>query len=48
MNRTERILYIFLKLINGKTITVQEFVEQTGKGAKTLQRDVKDINLFFY
>ncbi len=48
MNRTERILYIFLKLINGKTITVQEFVEQTGKGAKTLQRDVKDMNLFFY
>lgn len=48
MNKTSRILTLFVCLLNGDIINKSDFSKIANTGDKSIQRDIKDLNIFFY
>lgn len=48
MNKTSRILTLFVHLLNGNVIKKSDFSNIAHTGDKSIQRDIKDLNTFFY
>lgn len=48
MNKTSRILTLFVRLLNGDIINKSDFSNISNTGDKSVQRDIKDLNTFFY
>ena len=48
MNKADRILYIYSRLLQGQILKKSELAEQTGVNEKTIQRDLDDIRSFLH
>lgn len=48
MEKPERLLYIYTRLLNGKTLSKDILAQQLNVNARSIQRDISDINNFIY
>ncbi|PHK49002.1 hypothetical protein [Staphylococcus edaphicus] len=48
MEKPERFLYIYTRLINGKTINKETMSQKLDVNMRSIQRDISDINHFIY
>lgn len=48
MEKPERLLYIYTRLLNGKTISKEVLSQKLQVNIRTIQRDISDINNFIY
>ncbi|WP_210124100.1 HTH domain-containing protein [Staphylococcus sp. GDK8D64P] len=48
MDKSERLLYIFTRLFNGKKLSKEELAQQLNVNVRSIQRDFSDINNFLY
>lgn len=48
MNKTTRILTLFVRLLNGDIVNKKDLSKSASIGEKSIQRDINDINNFFY
>lgn len=48
MEKPERLLYIYTRLLNGKTISKEALSQKLQVNIRTIQRDISDINNFIY
>lgn len=48
MNRSDRILSIFIRLLKGQRINKAELSTEMNVNARTIQRDIDDIRTHFY
>ncbi|NWK83866.1 HTH domain-containing protein [Staphylococcus sp. GSSP0090] len=48
MEKPERLLYIYTRLLNGKTISKEALSQKLEVNIRTIQRDISDINHFIY
>ncbi|MDT3983720.1 HTH domain-containing protein, partial [Staphylococcus ureilyticus] len=47
-DKSERLLYIFTRLFNGKKLSKEELAQQLNVNVRSIQRDFSDINNFLY
>ncbi|BAE18641.1 HTH domain-containing protein [Staphylococcus saprophyticus] len=47
MEKPERLLYIYTRLLNGKTISKEALSQKLQVNIRTIQRDISDINNLF-
>ena len=45
MNKTSRILTLFVRLLNGDIVNKKDLSKSASIGEKSIQRDINDINL---
>ncbi|MDW4254113.1 HTH domain-containing protein [Staphylococcus saprophyticus] len=48
MEKPERLLYIYTRLLNGKTISKEALSQKLQVNIRTIQRDISEINNFIY
>ncbi|MCG1605523.1 hypothetical protein K4T47_10155 [Staphylococcus epidermidis] len=48
MDKASRVLTLFIRLLNGDIIKKSDFSDISNVGNKSIQRDIKDLNTFFY
>lgn len=48
MDKATRVLTLFTRLINGDIVKKSDFSEISNVGEKSVQRDINDLNTFFY
>lgn len=48
MDKATRVLTLFTRLINGDIVKKSDFSETSNVGEKSVQRDINDLNTFFY
>ena len=48
LEKPERLLYIYTRLLNGKTISKEALSQKLQVNIRTIQRDISDINNFIY
>ncbi|RIO82328.1 HTH domain-containing protein, partial [Staphylococcus gallinarum] len=48
MEKPERLLYIYTRFLNGKTLNKEALAEALNVNLRTIQRDISDLNHFIY
>ncbi|PTI80244.1 hypothetical protein BU064_02285, partial [Staphylococcus succinus] len=48
MEKPERLLYIYTRFLNGKTLNKEKLAQDLKVNVRTIQRDLSDINHFIY
>lgn len=48
MEKPERLLYIYTRLLNGKQLNKEELAQRLNVNVRSIQRDFSDINNFLY
>ncbi len=48
LEKPERLLYIYTRLLNGKTLNKDVLAQQLNVNVRSIQRDISDINNFIY